>query len=422
MPPSEHCTLTAVLVSRFPKVSETFVAREAIALQSQGCKVRVYALTRENSAVVQPEAAVLLPDAVFGRVDVGLLGAQLRWLRKDPARYLRTWTGALRGNLRSRRFLLRAFVVVPVAARWALEMPEQGVSRVHAHFATHAALAGWVINRLTDLPFSFTVHAHDLYVDREMLVEKVAAADLVVTISDFNQRLLEDVCGKAMTDHRVRVVRCGVDRTIFRRRPVAPANPVTKIVCVGTLEQKKGQRHLIEAVARLRDRGRTVEAVFVGEGDDRASLESDVARLAVADSVRLPGAGDRAAVLAALESADVVVLPSVIDDRGRMEGIPVSLMEAMAVGVPVIASDLSGISELVVDGVTGLLVVPGDAAALADAIERLIGDPDLARRVTVAATRVVAEKYDLTSNVAELAELFGPPTIPVGAPRKTIPQ
>ena len=148
-----------------------------------------------------------------------------------------------------------------------------------------------------------------------------------------------------------------------RRRPPPPRS----LVCVASLQPQKGQRHLVEACRLLRDRGRAVRCTLVGEGEERPALEAQIRALGLEDVVSLLGAQPRDRVVAIVEAADVVVQPSVVLPSGKTEGIPVALMEALAAERAVVASEVSGIPELVVDGITGLLVAPGDAAALADA-------------------------------------------------------
>ena len=192
-------------------------------------------------------------------------------------------------------------------------------------------------------------------------------------------------------------------------RPVTatsqPARPAS-IVCVASLQPQKGQRHLVEACRLLRDRGRAVQCTFVGEGEERTALEALVHALGLEDVVTLPGAQPRDRVVAIVEAADVVAQPSIVLPSGKTEGIPVALMEALAAERAVVASEVSGIPELVVDEVTGVLVPPGDATALANAIERLLDDPALRARLGTAGRRRVLEEFDLHRNTALLAERF----------------
>ena len=178
------------------------------------------------------------------------------------------------------------------------------------------------------------------------------------------------------------------------------------MTCVGTLHEVKGQRHLIEAAALLVERGIDLEITFIGDGPDRAELEARVAELGLGTRVTFAGQRRRAEVLERLAATDVLVAPSVPTAEGKREGLPVVLIEALAAGVPAVASDLSGIPELVETDVTGILVPPGDAPAIADALERLARDPALRARLAAGGRARVAAEFDLDANARRLIERF----------------
>ena len=397
--------VVAYLMSRFPKLSETFVLYEILELERLGHRVEVFPLLHEREPVIQPGAQEVVARAHYLRIaSREVAAAQLYWLCRAPRRYLGLWLAIIRGNARSARFLFRALAVLPVAAAIARRAERLGVEHVHAHWATHPALAAFVIGRLTGLPYSFTAHAHDIFVDRTMLREKIEEADFVATISDHNRRLLRSWYGK-LSD-RIEVIRCGVDASVFTavngRRPGGRL----VVLCVASLQPQKGHTVLLEAVARLVERGIPVLCLLAGEGKERPRLEARIADLRIGDNVQLLGMLSRTAVVQRLTEADVVVQPSVVLPTGKTEGIPVALMEALAMERPVVASALSGIPELVEDGVTGLLVPPGDDKALADALAALQASPELTRRLGSAGRRRVLEHYDLQRNTRRLAGLF----------------
>jgi colanic acid/amylovoran biosynthesis glycosyltransferase len=383
----------AYVVSRFPSTTETFIAREMGAVEHLGVSIELFALIQERDVVVHPEAAPFLRrlrTAPLWRLDT--VRAQWYWMRRRPRKYFSVWWDATRGNWRSPQFLTRAWIVVPKAARFAREAEQEHVEHAHAHWATHPALAAYVIGRLVGIPFSFTAHAHDIFVNRTMLEEKISAATFVAVISSFNREYLVSRYGERSRAKLV-VVRCGVDTERFTREIDYPTRREGfRIVCVASLQRYKGHQVLIDALARLRDRDVAFECVLVGEGAERASIEEQIRRLDLADRVSLVGALRSGDVLRIVKTADVMVLSSVVLASGQMEGIPVALIEALACEVPVVASRLSGIPELVIDGETGLLVDAGDADALAHAIERLSRDPALRRQLGAAGrARVVAE-------------------------------
>lgn len=399
------------LVSRFPKITETFVLDEVLELRRTGVDVRVLSLLRTDEQVVHPGAAEVVADARFGSRSVAvLLRAQAHWLRRRPVRLVQLWLRVLVLNRTSLGEWAKSVATAAAACAWAVELDGQPVHRLHAHWATHPALAAHAIAALTDLPYGFTAHAHDLYGENGMLGEKLRAADLVVTISQYNQQLLADRYGDV--GRKARLLHCGVDRSVFPVAPLPADDGPLRLLTVASLSDYKGHRHLLDAVASVRARGVRLELTLVGDGPLREELEAQTARLGLTGAVAFLGRQPAPEVRRLLRECDVFVLPSVVTADGMMEGIPVALMEAMATGRPVLATRLSGIPELVEDGVTGLLVHPGDAAALAQALGRLADDDALRRRLAEAAPERVADGFDQQENVARLRGWFGLP--PVG--------
>jgi glycosyltransferase involved in cell wall biosynthesis len=393
----------AVLMSRFPKVSETFILNEISELERQGLEIEIFPLLRERAPVQHADARERVCKAHFVRfLSREVAAAQIHWLRRRPRAYLGVWAEALRANRRSPKFLIRALAVVPLAAAFARRMEGLGVRHAHAHYATHPALAAWAVHRLTAIPYSFTAHAHDIYVERPMLTEKVRDASFVRTISRHNKELLDRLCAQADAP-RIEVIRTGVDPARFRPRVARAAGRRLEIVCVASLEEYKGHRYLVEACAGLRTRGIDFHCSLVGEGDRRRSIERLVAERRLERVIELLGARPTEEVEELVARADILVLPSVVTSSGKKEGIPVALMEAMASGVPVVATAISGIPELVEDEVTGLLVPPASPARLAAAIARLHEETGLRQRVAAAGRGRVLAEYDLHANAAALA-------------------
>lgn len=396
----------AYIMSRFPKLSETFVLYEMLALQQQGVGVEVFPLINERAEVIHPEAKPFVERAHYSAaVSPNVLKAQVRSLRTKPRAYLGTWWEVLHGTFGSANYMLGGLGIIPMATHFACEMQRRGITHIHAHFANHPTVAALVSHRLTGIPFSFTVHAHDLYVDQHMLAEKVRAAAFVVAISEYNKEFIVRHCGEDMRD-KIFVVHCGVDTRLFQPRQKEIAGGPFTIVCVGALEEKKGQTYLVEACRLLKQRGLDFVCHLIGEGQNRASLEQQILQSGLSGVVRLEGGRPRDEVVRMLGEADVVALPSIVTKSGKMEGIPVALMEPLAREVPVISTRISGIPELVEEGETGLLVPPQDAVALADALERIAHDPELGRRMGKAGRIKVLQEFDLSDSTAKLAKLM----------------
>jgi colanic acid/amylovoran biosynthesis glycosyltransferase len=391
----------AYLVPRFPKLSETFVADEMTSVERRGATIELYALLAGREL---PPSTPARWSAIVASVPRAL-AAQLYWLVCRPLPLLQIWRSALSRHRSSPKRFAQALLSVGAAGEFALRMRRSRVAHVHAHFATHSALAAWAIGRLTGIPYSFTVHADDIFIRRPMLEEKVGESSFVVAISEFNRRFLVEQLGVSAGD-RIRVIHCGVDSSAFAPLPPPKEDAPFTILCVGRLEPKKGQRHLLEACRELADRGIEFRCWLVGEGRERAALERARDALGLADRVELLGACPRERVRELMAEAHVFALPSVVAEDGRAEGIPVALMEAMAMQRPVVSARISGIPELIESGRSGLLVAPGDPAALADALERIHGDPLGAAQMAREAVRVIRERFDVDDSARRLLGLI----------------
>lgn len=392
-------------MSRFPKLTETFVLDEILELERNGVEVEVFPLWRERADVIHPEARPIVARAHFTpTLDAAILRDNLRCLGRMPIRYLATLLTLVRANARSARFLIAALALFPKACSFALRMQALGVQHVHAHFASHPAAAAFVVGRLADIPWSFTAHGSDLHREQAMLREKVAEARFVVAISEFNRRFMLERVGESFAD-KIRVIHCGIDPGVYPRSHPEPG-PL-KIVCIGTLHAVKGQRFLLEACAELSALGASWQCHLIGDGPDRRALEAQARALRLGDRMVFHGSCERERVRALLAGMDVAVAPSVPTRDGRREGIPVVLMEAAACGLPLVASRLSGIPELVLDDETGLLVEPGDVRALAKALARIAAEPETRARLGAAARERVERDFCLGRNVETLrSEIF----------------
>jgi glycosyltransferase involved in cell wall biosynthesis len=400
--------VVAYTLSRFPKISETFILEELDAVERRQFRIELLPLRRERTASIHPKAEPWLARAhFFPLFSFTTIRSHIVVFARSPRAYVGTFLAVVRGNWPSRRLLLGALAAWPRAVPMAMQLERDGIGHIHCHFATHPALAGYIVHRLAGITFSFTAHGSDLHRDQTMLREKVAEAAFVVAISDTNRRVILEHADPADAE-KVHVVHCGVDlgRFALRDGSRAAEGDALRVVCVGTLHEVKGQRFLIEAVAALRESGVDTELVFVGDGPDRSMLEQLVVESGLGGAVQFLGSRAQPEVAGALANADVLAAPSVPTADGRREGIPVALMEGMACGLPVVATALSGIPELVRDGVNGLLVEPGDVAALAHAIASLARDPDLRARLGTAARGTIETEFDIERSGAMLADLF----------------
>lgn len=402
----------AYVISRFPLLSETFILREILELQQQGWAFDTYSVLAAESKVRHPESAIIAPSVRIRQpLAPSSYGAMGQLLRRDPRLLARLVSQTVRGNRASPSVLAKGLAVLPFAIEVAEAMRRDGVCHIHAHYGTHPALIAMLAAQILGIGFSFTVHAHDLFVDTTMLVEKVRAARFVVPISEYNQALLQDLAGP-LPETRLPIVRCGIDldRYPFHAPAHGPRPEASngRILAVGSLQEYKGHDRLIRACALIRDARPDLpfQCDIVGEGRLRPELERLIAGLGLQDRVRLLGGKDQQTVRQLMEGASVLVLPSVVARNGQMEGLPVTLMEAMAVGTPVVATRLSGIPELVRDGETGLLVPPDDAGAIRNAVLACWSDQDSAAERARRGRVLVEQRHNLRANVGQLASLF----------------
>jgi glycosyltransferase involved in cell wall biosynthesis len=390
-------------MSRFPKITETFVLFEMLALQELGLEVEVFPLLREREPVSHEEARALVARAHYRPwISWSILAAQLHYLVRRPRAYLSTLFQVLARTLPSPNFFGGALFFFPKSVHFAREMERRGVTHVHAHFANHPSLAALVVHRLTDIPFSFTAHGSDLHVDQTALAWKLSEAAFAVTVSEYNREFVRERAGAAAAS-KLRVIHCGIDPDLLPAREREPEDHTFEILCVAALREVKGHRHLIEACRLLAGAGVPLRCHLVGGGPLEREIRERVEAAGLGERFLMHGPLPRPAVLERMRAAHVLVLPSILDREGRREGIPVTLMEAMGSGLPVVASRMSGIPELVEDGRSGLLTPPGDPRALADALARLWGAPELRRHLGRNARAKVAAEFDLRAGARSLA-------------------
>lgn len=401
----------AYLMSRFPHLPETFILREMIALEALGWQIELYPLIIQRQELIHPEARPWMARAHrvpwFSRA---LLAANLQRAVRRPRQYFALWGRVLAENFRSPRFLARAILLFPRAVWMADEFTRQRIEHIHAHYATHPALVAWLIHRLTGIPYSVTVHAHDIYVEKPMLATKLQEASFIASISEFNREYLVRAVG-AWVREKTRIVRCGINPAYYARSHEGVDSRRLEILSVGSLQPYKGYEFLIRACAILRERGIPYRCRVIGGGDLRSMLERLIQEQRLGEVFQLLGPRTQDEVSLLLRTGNCYVQPSVVTRTGKMEGIPVALMEAMISGLPVIASCISGLPELVEDGRTGWLVPPEDSDLLADALCDVYARPAEARRRAELGRQWVQQEFDLASNVRKLAGLLERPTL-----------
>jgi len=395
----------AYLVSEYPGLSHTFVLREVRQLRAMSFDIRVASINSPRPADDMADEERAEVAATFYVKRAGALGAataHLEVFARRPAAYFKGLLFALTlggSDLRRIAFAVFYFVEAVMLGRW---MESQGLRHLHVHFATAASTVGLIASRVFPIGFSFTVHGPDEFYDAAgyRLEEKTAGASFVICIGYFarSQMMKLSPVGEW---RKFEVATLGVDPEVFAPMTISdPAAQRFEILSVGRLVPAKGQHVLIAAVDRLVKAGRNLHLRLVGIGPDRDSLEREVARRGLCDRVSFAGAVNQDHIRDFYGDADAFVLASFA------EGVPVVLMEAMAMEVACIATAIAGIPELIRNGIDGMLVAPSDERALADAIDCLITDTAMRRRLGAAGRQRVIERYNLNRNVARLARIF----------------
>ncbi|WP_174279668.1 glycosyltransferase [Sphingomonas bacterium] len=395
--------IVGYFTNQYPKVSHTFIRREIAALEEHGVTVPRWALRGWDAVVADPLDAAELRRTryLLQRGFVPLLGAALRALIRSPRR----WVGGLRLTWRmmhrSERSAAKHLVTFLEAALLAREMRDARVDHLHVHFGTNAAEVGMIASALSGIPYSFTVHGPGEF-DAPLALKlglKIERASFVVAITDFCASQL--FRWSAPGDRgKIHVVHCGLSRDFLDAEPTAPV-AAARFVNVGRLCPEKAQYLLVAAVAQLKAAGTPVRLTLVGDGDSRAEVDAEIARLGLADDVTVTGWADEARVRAELVAARAMVMPSFA------EGLPIVVMEAFALGRPVLAANVAAMSELVETGETGWLHSPGSVGAVVDAMAAcMAATPEECGRMGQAGRARVRARHDAGHEAGKLLALI----------------
>lgn len=397
------------VVQQFPTLRTTFIRREVEALRKLGLDLRVYSmrpppkqeLAGEREAEEHLQRTHYLPA---NPLHTGCIWANAISALRRPWQTLRN-VGLLFADAGGRGLMPRVRLALQVWRGAILAnaiRKSGGCTRVHAHFADGAATTALAAARLLRVPFSFTSHTSH---ESPALRQKLREADFVASISEYDrQRLLK--LDPAAPPQRIHVIHCGIPLDEWPFDPKEKWNDPPVLLSVGALIETKGHDVLIDACKLLRDRGIDFRCRIVGAGPLRESLQAQIERLGLRDRVVPLGSLPQQLVHQELRDCDGFVLACKRAANGDTDGIPVSLMEAMAIGRPVVAGRIAGVPELVIDGVTGWLAEPGDASSLADRLSRVLLDcphGELPR----AARQHVEGHFESSSEAKRLAELFG---------------
>jgi glycosyltransferase involved in cell wall biosynthesis len=405
----------AYLVNQYPHTSHSFIRREVAALERQGVTVERFSVRPPPAKLVDPadqaeqqRTAVLLASGALG-----LLGALLATALAHPVRWGRAFFLTVRLGRRSERGVLRHIIYLAEACLLRRRLQQCGATHLHAHFGTNSASVALLTRVLGGPPYSFTVHGPEEF-DRPEAIslgDKIERAAFVVAISEFGRSQLFRWCAYPHWA-KVHVVRCGVDAGFLSGGP-QPVSDTTQLVCVGRLAEQKGQLVLLEALGQLAAEGLPFRMTLAGDGPMRSIIEERIRRLGLEAHVRITGWVSNDTVRQEMVASRVFVLPSFA------EGLPVVLMEALALGRPAVTTYVAGIPELVEPGVNGWLIPAGSVAALAGVLREALRTPlEQLQRMGRAGSERVQLQHDANKEAEKLARLFAAQSSPESQPSR----
>jgi glycosyltransferase involved in cell wall biosynthesis len=415
--PEKQGTRVVYILRSYPRLSQTFILNEILAIERLGLRPQIFAITNPREALVQHDVAeVRAPthylEGALRRNRAVILLEHLQLALAAPRRYLSTLAFVLRRrDLAAGYAAASRFTCFFEAVYLARMLRKEGIhradapTRVHSHFAHDPTLIALLLKRLTGLPYSFTAHARDVYqVPRSVLAERIREAAAVVTCCQANVEYMSRLAPEGR--RKLRVIPYGIDLDTFHPAP-PPATDVPLVLSVGRLVEKKGFGDLVEACRLLKDRGLRFRCVVYGDGPLRDELVDAVTRLGLAGDVTFAGARTQGELHAELNKANVFALTPCVTDDGDRDGVPNALIEAMACGLPIVTTAVNGIPEVVIHDHNGMLAEPHDVPAIADHLAALLSDPLRRQRLGSQARREVVANCDRDTNARRLAATLG---------------
>jgi len=387
------------------KISMTFVVNELEAHEQAGWKALPLVSCKPYSFENLSEVMVKWNKQAIYRPSVSVqIGVTLREIITHPLRFSRVCFWLIALLVHSPAEFAKAVYELTTSCYFAGHCRRFGAEHIHVHFASRSLSLGLMIGMLTGLPVSCTVHAFDIFTRSPgSLRPRLAKCKFIAAVSQFNIEYLRRTCGESVAD-LCHVVHCGIDAEKFGS--IAHRPKPGRMICVCRLNPKKGLDVAIRACAKLRDNNVRFQFEIVGDGPQRRHLEELIGRLHLADNVKLLGTKPNDQLAELYRQACVFLMPCVKTPDGDMDGIPVAMMEAMACEVPVVSTFISGIPELVEDGLTGRLVPEKDADALAQILEELLEDADMIERLGKAARVRVLKDFSISENATKSRELI----------------
>ena len=395
----------AYLISRYPAVSHTFILREVLQLKQLGWDVRVASINRPDLSPETQTAEELQETQhtyyVKNEGFLRALKALIIVLFTNPFGFFKGLGFALYCGGADLKKLLFNFFYFVEALLTGIWMQRNDIRHLHVHFATAASSVGLIVTKIFPYTLSFTAHGPDEFYDVSLynLKEKINGSKFICAIGSYSRSQLMKLSDVDQWP-KFEITPMGVDITVFTPRTFRKNPQTYDLLCVGRLVPSKGQHILIKSLDKLVKNGRNIRLHLIGDGPDRISLENEAARRSLKSHILFHGSVSQKHIHDFYNKADIFVSASFA------EGIPIVLMEAMAMEIPCVATNINGIPELIRPGIDGLLVSPSDIDLLEQALITLMDDPDLRLKLGRSGRRRVMDKYDLTVNMAHLSRVF----------------
>lgn len=386
------------VVKRYPRFSETFIVNEILAHEAAGGDVEIFSLRPPVDTHFQNSISRVKAPVTYLTIPSMKAAGLWESIQEGAGEFPDFWNSL-------EAFRDEDIADVLMGMQLARIIRRRGIDHLHAHFATSATTVARIAARLADIDYTFTAHAKDIYhesVCPRDLERKLRDAYAAVTVSDFNVFHLRETYPSL--SRNVHGVYNGMPLDELCYSP--PTQRPRQIVAVGRLVAKKGFEVLLDACARLQEREVDFRCAIIGTGELEASLRAQVKHLGLEGIVELQGARPQNDVMRVVRESAVLAAPCVIGDDGNRDGLPTVLLEAMALGTPCVATDVTGIPEVVQHEQTGLLVPQNDPIALANALQQILDDEHLSQRLAENARRLLEERFDVQRNARQLRQLF----------------
>lgn len=390
------------VVSLFPCWSETFIVREIRALRDMGFDVHILSLKKSKEEIVQNDTESLIDSVIYPPGFMRLMIASILGFIKHPLINASIVLSIFSSLYRHPTSLFKSIYTLFLSLGVIDNVKSSGIEHIHAHWATYPSTAALVISKNTRIPFSFTSHAHDIFLEDHMLKTKINESEFSVTISNYNKQRLAKQLNIDIND-KMHVIHCGIDIDTYKY--IDNNRLENEIISVGRLDYIKGFSVLIDACRLFKAKCPGFKCKIIGSGPLKDALQAQIDRNGLANHVQLVGVMKQEEIRDLLSSAAFFVLPSVVTSKGDMDGIPVALMEAMATGLPVISTSVSGIPELIHNGLNGLIVKPEDPVELSEAMWKML-DHDKSNNYAKRARETIESEFSISIETEKLYKLI----------------